>query len=101
MPAPLLTLLVYVTVALCWSGSWITGKLGVALIPPLELSTVRFALAGLLMLAIARVMQAPLGLAKLPLVALAGAFGIFGYKRSSSWASRSHRQAMARSSCRR
>lgn len=79
MPTPLLTLLVYVTVALCWSGSWITGKLGVALIPPLELSTVRFAVAGLLMLAIARAVGAPLGLSKLPLVALAGAFGIFGY----------------------
>ena len=79
MPAPLLTLLVYVTVALCWSGSWITGKLGVGLVPPLELSAVRFAIAGLIMLAIARAVGAPLGLAKLPLVALAGAFGIFGY----------------------
>jgi drug/metabolite transporter (DMT)-like permease len=47
--------------------------------PPIELSTIRFALAGLLMLGIARVTGAPLGLAKLPLVILAAAFGIFGY----------------------
>jgi len=79
VPAPLLTLLVYVTVALCWSGSWITGKLGVALVPPLELSAVRFAIAGALMLLLARATGAPLGRSKLPLIVLAGAFGIFGY----------------------
>jgi len=70
---------VYVTVALTWSGSWITGKLGVALVPPLELGAVRFAIAGLLMLALARVTRSPLGVSKLPLIVLAGAFGIFGY----------------------
>ncbi|HJW50033.1 MAG TPA: DMT family transporter, partial [Candidatus Limnocylindria bacterium] len=75
----LLTIAAYVTVALCWSGSWTAGKLGVEAIPPLELSSIRFAIAGVLMLAIARVTGAPLGLAKLPLVVLAAAFGIFGY----------------------
>jgi drug/metabolite transporter (DMT)-like permease len=70
---------VYVTVALCWSGSWTAGKLGVAQVPPFELSTIRFALAGVLMLVIARITGASLGLSKLPLVAAAGAFGIFGY----------------------
>ncbi|MDP9253182.1 MAG: DMT family transporter [Chloroflexota bacterium] len=69
----------YVTVALCWSGSWTAGKLGVAAIPPFELSTIRFALAGILMLVIARVTGASLGLTRLPLVIVAGAFGIFGY----------------------
>jgi drug/metabolite transporter (DMT)-like permease len=68
-----------VTVALCWSGSWTAGKLGVETVPPLELSTIRFAIAGVLMLVIARVTGAPLGLSKLPLVMLAAAFGIFGY----------------------
>ncbi|HEV8672189.1 MAG TPA: DMT family transporter [Candidatus Limnocylindria bacterium] len=67
------------TVALCWSGSWTFGKLGVAAVPPLELSTIRFALAGALMLAIARATNASLGLSRLPLVILAGAFGVFGY----------------------
>jgi drug/metabolite transporter (DMT)-like permease len=70
---------VYVTVALCWSGTWTVGKLGVAAMPPFELSTIRFALAGLLMLAIARATGASLGLTRLPLVIVAGAFGIFGY----------------------
>lgn len=48
-------------------------------IPPFELSAIRFALAGLLMLAIARATGASLGLSRLPLVVIAGAFGIFGY----------------------
>jgi drug/metabolite transporter (DMT)-like permease len=76
---PLLIVAVYVTVALCWSGSWTAGKLGVTAIPPFELSTIRFALAGLLMLAVARATGASLGLAKVPIVILAGLFGIFGY----------------------
>jgi drug/metabolite transporter (DMT)-like permease len=76
---PLLTLAAYVTVALCWSGSWTAGKLGVAAIPPIELSTIRFALAGILMLVVARATGASLGLTKLPLVIVAGAFGVFGY----------------------
>jgi drug/metabolite transporter (DMT)-like permease len=70
---------VYVTVALCWSGSWTAGKLGVAAVPPFELSTIRFAIAGILMLVIARATGASLGLAKLPLLLVAGAFGVFGY----------------------
>lgn len=69
----------YVTVALCWSGSWTAGKLGVAQIPPFELSTIRFAIAGVVMLLIARATGASLGLPKLPLVMVAGAFGVFGY----------------------
>ncbi|MDQ2951605.1 MAG: DMT family transporter [Chloroflexota bacterium] len=64
---------------MCWSGSWTFGKLGVAAVPPFELSTIRFALAGLLMLAIARVIHAPLGLERWPLLILAGFFGIFVY----------------------
>ena len=79
MPAPLLTLIVYVTVALCWSGSWTAGKLGVAAVPPLELSAIRFALAGVLMLAIARATGASLGLARWKLLLVAAFFGIFAY----------------------
>ena len=55
------------------------GKLGVTAVPPIELSTIRFALAGLLMLAIARATGSSLGLARLPLVILAAAFGIFAF----------------------
>ena len=74
-----LTVAAFVTVALCWSGSWTFGKLGVTAVPPFELSAIRFALAGLLMLAIARAIRAPLGLERWPLLILAGFFGIFAY----------------------
>jgi drug/metabolite transporter (DMT)-like permease len=70
---------VYVTVALCWSGSWTAGKLGVASVPPLELSAIRFALAGLLMLGIARATHSSLGLVRWKLLLVASFFGIFGY----------------------
>ncbi len=79
MPAPLLTVLVYVTVALCWSGSWTAGKLGVGSVPPLELSAIRFAIAGLLMLAIARATHSSLGLVRWKLLLVAAFFGIFAY----------------------
>lgn len=79
MPAPLLTVLVYVTVALCWSGSWTAGKLGVGTVPPIELSTIRFAIAGGLMLAIARATGASLGLTRWKLLIVAAFFGIFAY----------------------
>jgi len=79
VPAPLLTLIVYVTVALCWSGSWTAGKLGVAAVPPIELSAIRFALAGVLMLAIARATGASLGLARWKLLLVAAFFGVFAY----------------------
>ena len=79
MPAPLLTLIVYVTVALCWSGSWTAGKLGVGAVPPIELSAIRFALAGVLMLGIARATGASLGLARWKLLLVASFFGIFAY----------------------
>ena len=79
VPAPLLTVLVYVTVALCWSGSWTAGKLGVASVPPLELSTIRFAIAGGLLLVIARSTGASLGLVRWKLLLVAAFFGVFGY----------------------
>lgn len=79
MPAPLLTVLLYVTVALCWSGSWTAGKLGVGAVPPIELSAIRFGAAGLIMLAIARATGASLGLARWKLLLVAAFFGIFAY----------------------
>src|SRR5713226_6135872 len=79
VPAPLLTIVVYVTVALCWSGSWTAGKLGVGAVPPLELSAIRFALAGLLMLALARATHSSLGLVRWKLLLVASFFGIFAY----------------------
>lgn len=79
MPASLLTPFVYGVVALCWSGGWIASKLGVMAVPPLELSAIRFAIAGVLLLAIARITGARLGTERLGLIALSAAFGVFGY----------------------
>ena len=67
------------TVALCWSGSWTFGKLGVMAVPPIELSAIRFAIAGVLMLALARIAKQSLGLERWRLLILAGFFGIFVY----------------------
>lgn len=79
MLASPVTLLAFVTTALVWSGGWIAGKLGVGAVPPLELSAVRFALAGVLLMALARLTGARLGTERLGLIAVSAAFGIFGY----------------------
>lgn len=79
MPAPLVAPLVYATVALVWAGGWIAGKIGVAAAPPLELSAVRYAIAGVLLLAITRLWRVPLPTGRIGLVALAAALGILGY----------------------
>jgi drug/metabolite transporter (DMT)-like permease len=79
MPRSLLTPLAAFCVALTWSGSWITGKLAVASAPPLEISTVRFVIAAIVLAAIALVMRADLGRGSLRPVIFAGAFGYFGY----------------------
>jgi drug/metabolite transporter (DMT)-like permease len=79
VPTPLLTVLVFVTVALCWSGSWTVGKVGVTAVPPLELSAIRFAIAGLILLAIARATNSSLGLVRWKLLLVASFFGIFAY----------------------
>ena len=50
-----------------------------AAVPPFELSAIRFAVAGVLMLALARVTRQPLGLERWPLLIVAGFFGIFVY----------------------
>jgi drug/metabolite transporter (DMT)-like permease len=68
-----------VIVALCWSGSWTAGKLGVGAVPPIELSAIRFAIAGLLLLAIARATHSSLGLVRWKLLVVASFFGIFAY----------------------
>jgi hypothetical protein len=40
-----LIIAVYATLAVTLSGQWIAAKLGVTAVPPLELSTMRFAIA--------------------------------------------------------
>jgi drug/metabolite transporter (DMT)-like permease len=79
MPRSLLTPLAAFCVALSWSGSWITGKLAVSSAPPLEISTVRFVIAALVLAAIAIATRTNLGRGSLWPVALAGVFGYFAY----------------------
>src|SRR5437899_5627080 len=79
MPRSLLTPLVAFSVALAWSGSWITGKLAVASAPPLEISAVRFIIAAVVLAAIAIATRTDLGRGSLWPVVLAGVFGYFAY----------------------
>ena len=79
MPRSLLTPLAAFCVALAWSGSWITGKLAVASAPPLEVSTVRFVIAAIVLAAMAIVTRTELGSGGLRPVVLAGVFGYAGY----------------------
>ena len=79
MPRSLLTPLAAFFTALAWSGSWIAGKLALAGAPPLEISTVRFIIAAVVLAAIALVTRADLGRGNLWPVVLAGVFGYCAY----------------------
>jgi drug/metabolite transporter (DMT)-like permease len=79
MPRSVLTPFAAFCVALTWSGSWITGKLALADAPPLELSTVRFAIATLVLATITIATRANLGRGRVWPVVLAGVFGYCAY----------------------
>jgi len=79
MPRSLLTPVAVVFTALAWSGSWITGKLALAGAPPLEISTVRFIIAALVLAAITFATRADLGRGSLWPVTLAGFLGYCAY----------------------
>lgn len=71
--------LVYVTIALAWGGTWVAGKVVVAQVPPLEMSTLRFTIAAAVLFGIVLVTRTPLGGARFGYVVLAAIFGVFGY----------------------
>ena len=79
MPRWLFTPLAAFCAALAWSGAWITGKLAVASAPPLEISTVRFVIAAVVLVAIAIATRTNLGRGNLWPVVLAGLFGYCAY----------------------
>jgi len=79
LPRSLLTPVAAFFTALAWSGSWITGKLAVTGAPPLEISTVRFAIAAVILAAITAVTRAELGRGSLWPIALAGFLGYCAY----------------------
>jgi drug/metabolite transporter (DMT)-like permease len=71
--------LAYSTIAIAWGGTWVIGKAAVAQVPPIELSAIRFAIVGAVLLAVCAIARIPLGRARFGYVALAGLLGIFGY----------------------
>jgi drug/metabolite transporter (DMT)-like permease len=74
-----LLIAVYATLALTLSGQWIAAKLGVTAVPPLELSTMRFAIASAVLLAACAITRTPLPLNRWRPIAAAAAFGVFGF----------------------
>ncbi len=74
-----LLIAVYATLALALSGQWIAAKLGVTAVPPLELSTMRFAIASAVLLAACAITRTPLPLNRWRPIAAAAALGVFGF----------------------
>jgi drug/metabolite transporter (DMT)-like permease len=70
---------VYVTLSLALSGQWIAAKLGVTAVPPLELSTMRFAIASAVLLAACAITRTALPLHRWRPIAVAAAFGVVGF----------------------
>lgn len=79
MQRSLLVIAVYATLAVTLSGQWIAAKLGVNGAPPLELSTMRFVIASVVLLAACAVTRTPLPLRRWPLVTAAAACGVLGF----------------------
>lgn len=71
--------LAYLAIAVSWGGTWAVAKAAVGEVPPLELSTLRFAFVGIALVVVCAVLRIPLGRRHLGAVFLAAALGIFGY----------------------
>ena len=74
-----LVVLAYATAALALATQWIAAKVALASAPPLELSTMRFAIAAVVLLALAAITRTPLPLHRWRPVAAAAAFGFLGF----------------------
>ena len=70
---------VYATLALTLGGQWIAAKLGVTAVPPLELSTMRFAIASAVLLLACAITRTPLPIARWRPIAAAAACGVVGF----------------------
>lgn len=71
--------LAYSTAALGLAAQWVAAKIALATAPPLELSTMRFAIASVVLVAIAIATRTPLPLRRWRPVAAAAAFGFLGF----------------------
>ncbi len=71
--------LAYSTAALALAAQWIAAKVALAEAPPLELATVRFAIASAVLVVLARVTRTPLPIHRWRAVTAAAALGFFGF----------------------
>jgi drug/metabolite transporter (DMT)-like permease len=71
--------LAYATAALALAAQWTAAKVALGAVPPLELSTMRFAIASVLLVAAASVTRTPLPIHRWRPVTAAAAFGFFGF----------------------
>ena len=71
--------LAYSTAALALAVQWIAAKIGLDAAPPLELSTMRFAIASAVLVALALATRTPLPIHRWRPVAAAAAFGFLGF----------------------
>jgi len=69
----------YVVLALTLGGQWIAAKLGVAAVPALELSAMRFAIAAVVLLVACAVTRTPIPLRRWRPIAAAAACGVLGF----------------------
>jgi drug/metabolite transporter (DMT)-like permease len=76
---PVVVVLAYATAAFALAAQWTAAKVALAEVPPLELSTIRFAIASVLLVAVALVTRTPLPVRRWRPVTAAAAFGFFGF----------------------
>lgn len=70
---------IYATLSLALGGQWIAAKLGVTAVPALELSTMRFAIASVVLLTACAITRTALPLRSWRPILAAAAFGVFGF----------------------
>jgi len=70
---------IYATLSLALGGQWIAAKLGVTAVPALELSTLRFAIASVVLLAACAITRTPIPLRSWRPILAAAACGVLGF----------------------
>ena len=71
--------LAYSTAALALAAQWVAAKVALGAAPPLELATIRFAIASVVLVGLALVTRTPLPIRRWPAVTAAAALGFLGF----------------------
>lgn len=71
--------LAYAVIAVSWGGTWTVAKIAVDEVPPIELSAIRFAIVGVVLLVACAALRIPLGRGGWAAVVIAAILGVFGY----------------------